>query len=381
MDNPSLIHPVDFTDTGGTSAPVADAAVRLERVFHEQIASGLHPGAALVVLRNGRVLFDAAAGLANLRRRQPVTAATPFLIFSCTKSYTAICIHHLVEAGKVELDAPVAEYWSEFGCKGKEQVTIRHALAHQAGLPNSGMPWQIFSWGNPKRIARQLAGMQPEWQPGSRMEYHLVNGSFILAEVVLRVSGLPCDAYLQRHFLQPMGLQDTFTAMPVSRLSTAARIYNHDPLQRQVALVFNLPSIRRIFIPAASIHTTARDLALFFQMLCNGGTYAGRQYLKPETIRQAAAMMYDGPNGSSGRRIRWALGFTLGGYSEFPDRDIRIMGRGSTQHTFGHGGQGGASIAWADPGTQTVFAFVNNQLQDVLTAQLRFQALADCLWG
>ncbi|MEW5869676.1 MAG: serine hydrolase domain-containing protein [Chloroflexota bacterium] len=382
MDNPSLESPIDFaTATQELEGSAKFVAAKLEQVFREQIAAGLHPGAQLVVVRQGRVVFDSAAGMANLKRKQPVTHETPFHIFSCTKSFTAVCVHHLEEMGKLELDAPVQEYWPEFGNKGKGGITVRHALTHQAGLPTQGMPIQVLLWPWPQLVARYLARLTPAWPPGSRMEYHVVNGSFILGELIFRASGLRPSAYLQRHFLQPLGMQHTFTGLPFRYQAGAAYIYNRDPEQRAAASLFNLPIYRSLYIPAASINTTARDLAVFYQMLCNGGTYAGRHYLKSETIRRATTLAYDGPDGDTGKHVRWAPGFNLGGYSVFLDQDIRMMGKGSTLETFGHPGQGGVALAWADPPSGTVFAFTNNHFQEVVAAHRRFEALSNCVWN
>ncbi len=377
MHNPSLEGTINYTEAGQAHWQGSD---KLASLFQQQIASGLHPGAQLVVLHQGQILLEASGGWADRERQVAVGPNTPFLIFSVTKCFTAVCIHHLVEAGRLELDAPVARYWPEFGCNGKEPATLRHVLLHQAGIPMNGMPFQPLLWGFPCLLARQVARMQACWEPGSRMEYHLVNGGFVLGELIRRVTGNTCGEYLQRNFLEPLGMHDSTPGLPPAQRSRAAKIYNHDPAQRNAALVFRLPGIRRLFLPAASLNTTARDLAVFYQMLGNGGRYGGRQYLRPETVAAATALAYDGPNGSSGRRIRWSPGFTLGGYSEWPDRDIRLMGRGSTVRTFGLAGQGGAAIAWADPDSGLVLAFTNNQFQDPEAAQRRCESLADAAW-
>jgi CubicO group peptidase (beta-lactamase class C family) len=381
MKNPSLIMPISFSEFNPGDMDISPTAVqKLNNVFEGQIQSGLHPGAQFVVLKHGQVIFDGAAGLANIRKNVPVTKETPFLIFSSTKAFTAICIHHLVEAGKLELDAPVAVYWPEFGCKGKQSATIRHTLLHQAGIPTRGMPFQLLIWDSRALMARFIANLPAEWEPGSRMEYHLVNSGFILGELIYRVSGLTCQEYLQKFFIEPLGMKNTYTGLPFHLHPKAAHIYNQDPMQRGAAFLFNRAIYRRLFIPAASINNTARDLAVFYQMLNNGGTYAGKQYLKPETIQRATVLAYDGPNGNTGRRIRWSMGFTVGGYSEFPDKDIRMMGKNSTQFTFGHPGQGGAALAWADPESGIVFSFVNNRFQDAESVHRRFEVLADCVW-
>ncbi|MBL8966853.1 MAG: serine hydrolase, partial [Spirochaetaceae bacterium] len=76
----------------------------------------------------------------------------------------------------------------------------------------------------------------------------------------------------------------------------------------------------------------------------------------------------------------WALGFGLGGCSPFPDRDVRHMGRGATEKTFGHSGQGGCAFGWADPPSGLVFAFTCNRFQELHLAHERFQELADACW-
>ena len=381
MINPSLFDPIDYKNANPAAAEVSAAAVaRLKALFYQQIEKGLHPGAQLVVLRYGRVIFDGAAGLANKGKGLPVTQNTPFLIFSGTKAFTAVCIHHLIEAGKLQLDTPVAEYWPAFGKKGKAKATIRHTLLHQAGIPVSGMPWQPLIWHNSRLMAQHIASLSAEWEPGSKMVYHLVNSGFILGELIYRVSGLSPQAYLNKHFIQPLGMTNTFTGLPYRQQGQAAHIYTADPNQANAAFLFNRAIYRKLFIPAASINTTARDLAVFYQMLANGGVYAGKHYLKPETIRQAAKMEYDGPNTGTDRRIRWSPGFTVGGYSEFPDEDIRMMGKGSTVQTFGHPGQGGASLAWADPASGFVFAYLNNQFPDAKGVHRRAETLANAVW-
>lgn len=374
--------PIEFRHPDPTGAGFSEEGIlHLKETFHEQIRAGLHPGAQLVVLRHGIVVVDLAAGIANLRKRLPVTPETIFPIFSCTKSFTAVCIHHLVETGKLKLDAPVAAYWPAFGCKGKEETIIRHVLLHQGGFPWVGLPWQIPLWGCPKLIAPFLAGKPAKWEPGSRMEYHPVNGGFVLGELIRRVTGLSPAEFLHKHFLKPLGMTHTYPGLPYRLFPQSARAYNTDPAQKDAQLLFNRAIIRHMYLPAASICTTARDLATFYHMLSNLGTYDGRQYLKPETIQQATTLEYDGPNNAPNKRIRWSMGFTLGGYSEFLDEDIRLMGKSSTEKTFGHPGQGGASIAWADPASGVVFAFVNNHFQNAENAHRRAESLANCVWG
>ena len=82
---------------------------------------------------HGRVAFD---------RSINADPTTPFFAFSMSKAFTGVCIHRLLEDGRLEWDAPVAEFWPEFGCKGKQTATIRHVFLHQTGIPGAHLYFQ-----------------------------------------------------------------------------------------------------------------------------------------------------------------------------------------------------------------------------------------------
>ena len=92
-------------------------------------------GAALCVQVGGETVVDIWAGVADKDGQQAWHSDTILNLFSCTKPFTAVTALQLVSEGKLELDAPVARYWPEFAAAGKERITLRHLLSHQAGLP------------------------------------------------------------------------------------------------------------------------------------------------------------------------------------------------------------------------------------------------------
>lgn len=351
---------------------------RIAQVFTGQLERGLHPGAQLVVRQHGQTLLDLAQGTANLKRGDPVLPETPFLVFSVSKAFTGICVHHLIEAGQIELDAPVAQYWPEFGCRGKESATIRHVFLHQAGVPLRGLYRQILRWPWWDAVVRMVAALPAEFPPGSQTAYHMVNYGFILGEVVRRVSGLPVGEYLRRHFLEPLGLENTWLGLPPSQRGRAAGVYSGDRENRNAAAVFASPWVRSASIPAATLNSTARELGIFYQMLLDGGEYAGRRYLKPETIQAAVSLGYEGYDGTLGLQTRRAYGFHLGG--RIPGGPSQyILGKGSSLETFGHFGMG-TCMAWADRRTGTVAAFTCNRLLHHLKSRARWIELNDAIW-
>jgi CubicO group peptidase (beta-lactamase class C family) len=380
--NPSFDKPLVFTGQP-VSAPAGLPAAKLERVvdvFARQLGEGLQPGAQLVVVWRGQVVMDLAAGLAQVRRRRPVLAETPFLTYSTSKPFAAMCLHRLVEAGQVELDAPIATYWPAFGCKGKEAATVRHALLHQAGIPLRGLYLEILLCPNWDWVTRYVASLEAEFPPGTQTAYHLLNFGYLVGEIVRRVSGLPIEVYLRQHFLEPLGLNHSWLGLPYRQQLHAASVYSGTPDQRDAAFFLSAPHIRRAVIPAASLNSTARDLAVFYQMLLNGGQYAGARYLQPETIARATALHYDGYDGTFHNQTQWALGFHLSGPALVDQADTRAMGKRSSCRTFGHMGQGASAIAWADPGAELVFAFTCNRLLSMQPARARLKMLADAVW-
>ena len=381
IHNPTLTTPIIFgREVPPASIGMSQAGVRrIVEIFEEQLGRGLHPGAQLVVLRHGQVAVDRAAGLADVRRKLPVTPDTPFLTWSCSKPFTGMCVHRLIEEGRVEWDAPVARYWPEFGCKGKESATIRHTFLHQAGIPRRGIYTQFLLWSNWEWVTRNVAGLPAEFPPGSRTAYHLVNYGFILGEVVRRVTGQPIQEYLRQTFLEPLGMRNSWLGLPAGEWSRAARLYC-DPAQRLAVFGFKWRRVRSAVMPAATLHSTARDLAVFYQMLLNGGQYAGRRYLQPETIAAATALGYEGYDATIGLHARWAHGFHLGG--DIPANGPlgpSAMGKGSTLRTFGHNGQA-SCMAWADPDAEVVVTFVCNRLLDDAAVLARWKSLSDAVW-
>mgnify|MGYP005841244445 CR=1 FL=1 len=364
-------------DPGLFTAPGFEQAAR---VFDDQIQRGLHFGAQIEVWHGDRRVLSRWGGFRDSQGALPVRVDTPFAAYSATKALTAACVHKLADEGRLDLDSPVAEYWPAFAARGKGGVTIAHVLLHQAGIPAAADLPELLAWLIPGGGARRAAARKPRHAPGEKTIYHAFTGGFVLGEVIRQVSGLSAADYLRREFLKPLGMKDSFPGLPFQELRRASGIHTADPAQIGAARVFSNPLYRRLFLPAASLNTCARDLARFYRMLCSGGELDGRRYLSSAAVERATTLRWDGPDAQSGMRIRWALGYGLGGYSPFPDRDIRHMGRGATERTFGHSGQGGCAFGWADPPSGLVFAFTCNRFQDIPGAHLRFQDLADACW-
>lgn len=336
------------------------------------------PYAQLVVYKDGeRVVNLAGKSDAAFSLDQN----TPFLTFSVSKAFTACAILHLLEQGKIELDAPIAGYWPQFAYGGKETATIRHALTHQAGVPAPHLNRQILLWPFWSLVTWDLARTKAVYPPGTQTAYHLVNFGFILGEVVRRVSGLPIDQYLQKHFFLPLGLQNTWMRIPKSELKRSPKVFPASDDMRTSANLFNLRRTRRALIPAAGLHSTAHDLALFFQMLLDGGRANGHTFLKPETISMATSSQNEGYDAYVHYDMNWGFGFIIGGgsFRQGADPTKLTLGYGSSTATFSAMGMG-TCMVWADRQKNIVTAFTCNGMLGNEGVNQRWATISNAVW-
>ncbi|MCJ7694231.1 MAG: beta-lactamase family protein [Anaerolineaceae bacterium] len=378
MQNLTITESVDFSHEVSPCDAGFDPD-RLElliKAFESQVnIEKLHPSAQLVVLRYGKVVLSRAMGIS---RSKPVSRKTPYLTFSVSKAFTGVCIHKLIEERKIELDAKVADYWPEYGCNGKENTTVRQVLLHQAGIPAPRLYSQIILWSSWRKVTKRVAQYHSVYPPGEKTAYHMLNYGFILGELVRRVTGMQIGDYLQETFLNPLGLKYTWMPLPRREIKNSPLLKTPDRSLKIAAFLFNLPLNRHALMPAATLHSNAEGLAIFYQMLLNGGTFNGRQYLKPETVAFATNPGYEGFDHATKSYMRWGYGFHLGGVLKTPEGEKGMgMGKGSSQAAFGHYGMA-STIAFADPGADLVFVFTTNGM--LVDSKQRNRALLDALW-
>ena len=370
---------VDSAQVGMKAEKVRDIADKFESMVTEK---HWHPSAQLVILHHGQVVLDRVIGVG--RGNQPIDHQTPFYTFSTSKPFIGLCIHKLIEEGRIGLDELIGTYWPEFGCRGKEKATVRHALLHLAGIPAPHRNWQVPLWPNWELVTRAVAGYKAVYPPGEVAHYHLVNYGFMLGEILRRVTGEMPDEYFSRNFSEPLGLQNTWMRMPGKEIYRSPRLISYNKEHDLTVRIFDLKVVRTAVIPAASIHSTARELATFYQMLLNGGEYAGKHYLKGDTIKKAVSSGYHGPEVNENNSIiNFGYGFQLGGKDVYlidtQGKAVPFWGKGSTEKTFGHYGLG-SCMAWADPDADVVVAFTTNGLWHSDVTHLRWNMINDAVW-
>jgi len=234
-----------------------------------QMAAKHIPGLSVTVVRDGQVVKTAAYGVSNVEAKTPATLNTLYGLGSCTKPFTAVAVLQLMEAGKVELDAPVSRYLDSLPAAWN-LITVRQLLTHTSGLPNYRLYLDYAKLSDPKysragSVAAVIAGKPLHFAPGTKYEYSNTN-YHLLGQLIEKVSGQTYAAYLASHQFQAAGMTEThFAALPA--LPSQAEGYDWDGKKR-------LPNT--VFLPAAldfgddGLLSTVGDLAKWTTALSTG---------------------------------------------------------------------------------------------------------------
>lgn len=169
------------------------------------------PGAAVLVLRGDRVVFDKGYGIADLQTRKPIDGNTFFNIASVSKQFTATAVLQLAEEGKLSLEDPVSLYFPEYEADFWKEIRIKHLLSHSSGIPDArgGIPRELKIKGDEALAMSYLPALDfVHFAPGTAYEY--MNPTYVLCgAIVEKVSGQPFTEYVTEHVFLPAGMQQT----------------------------------------------------------------------------------------------------------------------------------------------------------------------------
>lgn len=348
-------------------------------------------GAAVAVYHEGEPVVDIWAG-----ERGPGGDAweqdTMALSFSTTKGVASTALHVCADRGLVDYDAPVAHYWPEFAQAGKEGVTVRQVLCHEAGLHGiRGLvdhSERMLDW---EYMVDALAAAPPAYAPGTANGYHALTYGWLVGELVRRVSGTAVDEFVQKELAAPLGLDGLHIGVPPEERHRVARLLrpmldfeNLRTVARAVSRtarsvgaridldtsvdalyprgfvdVFWSDRVHDAPMPAANGTFTARSLARLYAMWAGGGELDGVRLLSERTVQEAAEVQNRRRDVVLGIPMRWRMGFHMVGTS-----------RGFLPHAFGHFGYGGSG-AWACPRRRLAVAFVTNRVAGTPVADTR----------
>jgi CubicO group peptidase (beta-lactamase class C family) len=350
---------------------------RVWRCVEALYRTGVHPAIQLCVRRHGHVVLQRAIGHAAGNAPDdppdaalvPIEVDTPITLFSASKAITAMVIHKLDEQRVLHLEDRVADFIPEFGLHGKDRITIRHLLAHRAGIPN--LPPHAIDLDlleQPDRVIEILADSKPRGRPGRWLAYHAVTGGFVLAEVVRRATGRDIRDVLDKEIREPLGTRWLSYGVPAESAGRVARNALTGPPPpppikrlltralgvgvREVVELSNDPRFLTGVIPSANVAANADDVSIFYQCLLDGGIHRGVRVFDSRTVRRATAEHNQWEiDFTLGLPLRYGLGFMLGG------EWFSLLGYGNP-NAFGHVGYSNI-FTWADPDRDVSVALLN----------------------
>lgn len=393
---------IDLGPSGLVTGTAADGFEAVTEAFAANFTELGDVGAGVCVYRDGVPVVDLTGGWAQVRQAVAYDRRTLQLVFSATKGATAACAHLLAQRGLLDLDAPVASLWPEFGAAGKAALPVRWLLTHQAGLPTVDAALtleQALSW---EPVTAALAAQAPYWSPGTAHGYHALTFGWLVGEVVRRVDGRSLGRFVTEEVAGPLGL-DLHVGLPAHAQDRVAPVRSErtplgarrpaDPGSVKVwaamlrpgsmtvrALTlngafgafgrngpFNRPDVRAAELPAANGVTNAHSLARLYAAMI--GEVDGVRLLSSAQLATAASPQVSGPDRVLVSDTCFGAGFQCHHPSFAP-----MLGPGS----FGHAGMGG-SLGFAHPDSGVAFGFVVNQLRPGLGGDERSARLIGAL--
>lgn len=350
---------------------------RVREAFAENFDQHHELGAGVALVLDGRPVVDLWGGYADEARTRLWQCDTLVNVFSVGKGIASLGLLMLVDRGLVDLDASVARYWPEFAQGGKENVTVRQLMSHQAGLPavREVLPdGAMLDW---QAMAGALAKQEPWWTPGTRHGYHVNTFGFLIGEVLRRVDGRTIGNFLREELAEPLGA-DFHIGLPLehharvaefswlSELATIPDIDRSTLTDEQLMNLhtyFNPPGAsghrvvndtawRLAEYPSTNGHGTALGVATLYGVAASGGEVGGRRFVGREILAEASRDHSVGIDAILGRPSRFGLGFQLSPLA----RPI-----GPNEGVVLHFGAGGA-LGFADPVAGVGFGYVMNRM-------------------
>ncbi len=360
--------------------PVADA-------FRANFTAGEEVGAACAVYVGARKVVDLWGGVRDPRRGLPWEEDTLVTVFSTTKGMSSLAVAVAHSRGLFDYDDRVVQHWPEFGQAGKQDITIRQLLSHQAGLPAIDEPLDLEALADPDAVAAAIAKQAPAWEPGTKHGYHGLSLGFYESELIRRVDpqsrtlgqyfrdevavpldlefhiGLPeevdrdrisaiqADWYRLRMLVNLSKLPRAFVVGFLNPRSITARTFANPKVLGMPAR-YNDEAMRRIELAAANGTGEVRAIAKAYGEFARGG---GVLELTEQTLTALQEPAPDPTDGLHDLVLREPTRFSLGFCKPWP-----TFAFGSEQ-AFGTPGAGG-SIGFADPATGLGFGYAMNRL-------------------
>ncbi|WP_440958604.1 serine hydrolase domain-containing protein [Oceanicaulis sp. LC35] len=355
--------------------------------FKENFSERGELGAGFTLIRDGEILVDIHAGHADRKGEQPWTAETIVPVFSTGKAITALVVAWLVDQGRLDYDAPVADVWPDFAQAGKGEVTLAQALSHQAGLPGYPDEMEPADWFDRELMESRFAAMTPMWPLGQGSGYHPISYGVIADAIVRRADAgkRTVGAILREEICGPRDI-DFHIGVPESEHARAAehvlppRPPHLGSMTPEKAAAFLKPwsspgrrgtaAWRSAELPAANGHGTANAIARLMSPFATQGRLDDEAFVSDAVIEAALRERVSGPDKVLPFDLAFAAGVMINRASEAFGPEPRAVGH------YGFGG----SCGFADPVRGLSGAYVMNRQMDVLVGDARAKALIEAAY-
>jgi CubicO group peptidase (beta-lactamase class C family) len=371
----------------------------VRRAFAENFARRHELGGACCAYYRGRKVVDLWGGIRNAQTGEPWQEDTMVIVYSATKGLAAMTLAVAHSRGWLDYERPVCAYWPEFAQEGKERITVRHLLAHQAGLFALDPPIDRAIVADLDRLALVLARQKPAWEPGTRQAYHAISLGYYESELLRRVDPRrrSLGQFFQDEIASPLGL-DVYIRLPEtipdSRLATIAvpswferlrgfpirlsldALNPHSKVRRALAGSDFPHDEQRIYarnfeVPSGGAVGTARAIARAYSVFATGGH---ELQLRQATLDLLAAPAIPPTHGFYDVCMKGEVQFALGFMKPCPGWPF------GSATSFGSPGAGG-SLGFADPGTGVGYGYVTSRMGTRVTGDPRDIALREALYS
>lgn len=338
---------LDFPESVGLST---DSLMVLDEIMQSAIEDSVFPGGSIAVVKDGVIAWLKGYGYHDYEKTREVRETDVYDLASLTKiMVTTTAVMKLYEDGELSLDDPVSKYVPEFNAADRSDITIRHLLLHTSGLP--AFRNYVDKLRTRTELLRAIRNEPLENNPGEQYVYSDL-GFILLAEIVEEITGQRIDRYIRNNFYYPMGMNAAhFNPSNLGRwMSNRIPPTEIDDIYGRGIVQGLAHDERAFFMDGVAGHAglfgSARDLAVWAQMLLNKGYYTGKRYIKPETVE-----LFTGHRSPLNQR---GFGF------DRKSHNYSSAGTLTGDRTFGHTGFTGTSI-WIDPDANMAIILLTNR--------------------
>ncbi|MCP4760757.1 MAG: beta-lactamase family protein [archaeon] len=379
---------------------------KVKEIFIESFKKGEEVGAACAVYHKGKKVVDLWGGYRDKKSKDPWKEDTMVCVFSTTKGMSSLAVALAISKGYFDVDEKVCKYWPEFAQNGKDNITIRQLLSHQAGLCAIDEPMDLEILGNTERMSQNIAAQKPLWEPGKKHGYHAITLGWYESELIRKTDPQhrTVGQFFRDEIAKPLGIEFYIglpDEIPDSRIANIhapmykfRMIFNMDKLPKQFVramlkkgtiterafsnpkilgeiLKYNTREMRKIELPASNGIGLVRDIAKLYGIFATGGKELG---IKPEVLEALEQPAKPPERGLFDEVLLIETLFSLGFLKQFPSFEF-----GTSVKAFGTPGAGG-SFGYADPDTQTGFAYAMNKSGYYIYSDPRETVLSDAVF-